>query len=576
MIRILYIFTILICSLPFIPGILGLIIPAFSWLPSLGMVEPNVQAFSLVGSWPGLFHSILLTLFTGLGSTSLAIVFCFYILKHYWNSVYWKRIELSLSPMLAMPHIAFAIGFAFTFSSTGWLFRILEAIGFNTDGWFNIIKDQYGIGLLLALAIKETPFLLLMSIAVLQQIKVTQLLSVSSGLGYSNHQGWLKVILPQWLPAMRLPIFAVAAYGSSVVDVPLILGPTQPSTLSVLIWQWFNEPDLNLLPRAAVGAMLLLTVSLFMLFLIRLLEWYFLQHSREWQISGASTGKIIKKVESNNTQYYSLFYLPFVSISIIVVPVLIIWSVAKRWRFPDLLPSSYSFKFWQQELLPLLEYSMNSITLAFISSLCALIMSIACLEYRQKYFQGLPSWLIALPMVLPQLSLLFGIQISTYFVPGNWHWLWVSWSHVFFVFPYLYLALDGPWKNYDVRLDQSARSLGLNSWQTWWRVKRPLLLPAILLGLAVGVSTSLAQYLPTQMLGAGRIPTITTEAIALASGQDRRVTAVYGLLQGILPFIFFTLAIITSRCAVRTSKQNSLNRSKNKHDAFDRKAQYKH
>lgn len=557
MIRVLYFITLFICSLPFVPGILGLIIPAFSWLPPLGLVSPNVMAFFEVAAWPGLLHSLLLTVFTGLGSTLLASLFCFFIIRKYWGSRYWKRIELTLAPMLAIPHIAFAIGFVFTFSSTGWVFRLLEAMGINTDGWFSIIRDQHGIGLLLALAIKETPFLLLMSMAVLQQIKVKQLLSVSAALGYPNCQSWLKVILPQWLPAMRLPLFAVVAYGCSVVDVALILGPAKPTTLSVLVWQWFNDPDLHMLPRAAVGGMVLLSVTLATIFAIRTSEWLLLSYCRNWQISGANT----EIIQDKKSRFALNLYTPFVIVTVIVIPLLLVWSFAQRWRFPDLLPTRFSTRFWSQESFSLIELSINSVSLALISSFIALFMVIICLEYRQKYQRELPSWLIALPMILPQLSLLFGIQISTYFVPGNWYWVWVTWSHLFFVFPYLYLALDGPWRSYDVRLDQSSRSLGLSGWETWWRVKRPLLLPAICLGLAVGVSTSLAQYLPTQMLGAGRISTITTEAVALASGQDRRVTAVYGLLQGVLPLIFFTLAIIASHCACRTKLKLTVNRN---------------
>ncbi len=124
-------------------------------------------------------------------------------------------------------------------------------------------------------------------------------------------------------------------------------------------------------------------------------------------------------------------------------------------------------------------------------------------------------------------------------------------------------------------LDQSARSLGLNGWQTWWRVKRPLLLPAIWLGLAVGVSVSLAQYLPTQMLGAGRISTLTTEAVALASGQDRRVSAIYGLLQGVLPFIFFTMAIAANRYSARFTRRTQQQRRESPDDIICGKPHFK-
>jgi len=578
MIRLLYLFTLALCALPFVPGILGIIIPAFSWLPPLGLTTPNLSAFEAVLQWPAVIQSIGLTLFTGLGSTGLAILFCFLILKQYWNSSRWQHVEHSLSPMLAMPHVAFAIGFAFTFSPAGWFYRLLESIGFETSGWFSLVKDQYGIGLLLALAIKETPFLLLMSISVLQQIKVNRLQAVASGLGYNHNESWLKVILPQWLPGMRLPIFAVAAYGISVVDVALILGPTRPPTFSVLVWQWFNEPELTLLPRAAVGAIVLLSIALLSLGIIRAAEWYLLQYCRQWQINGParlSSNTSFSTSDPNRASRRFPTYVPFVLVPLLVIPILVLWSFAQRWRFPDLLPSRYSTRFWQQESLSLVELAANSISLALVSSLCSLILAVACLEYRQQYQRGIPNWLIALPMVLPQLSLLFGIQITTFFIPGQWYWVWVAWSHLFFVFPYLYLALDGPWRNYDIRLDQSARSLGLNGWQTWWRVKRPLLLPAIWLGLAVGVSVSLAQYLPTQMLGAGRISTLTTEAVALASGQDRRVSAIYGLLQGVLPFIFFTMAIAANRYSARFTRRTQQQRRESPDDIICGKPHFK-
>jgi len=52
------------------------------------------------------------------------------------------------------------------------------------------------------------------------------------------------------------------------------------------------------------------------------------------------------------------------------------------------------------------------------------------------------------------------------------------------------------------------------------------------------------QYLPTLLIGAGRLPTITTEAVALASGGNRRVIGVYAFVQMLLPAIGFAIAIV--------------------------------
>lgn len=542
LIHVLFLSAILLCILPLLPGMAGILLPAFSWLPAAGASQlrgldaVNLNGFHQVLSWPGVSQSIQLSLFTGITSSVIALALTFFILQANRHKQGWQKIERMLSPMLAMPHVAFAIGFAFLFSPTGWIYRVIEGLGFTTHNAPSLTQDPYGIGLTLALAIKETPFLVLMSVSVLKQLNIDRLYASASGLGYNRADIWLKVILPQWLPKMRLPFYAVLAFGLSVVDVALIIGPTRPPTFSVLIWQWFNEPDLSLLPRAAAGALCLLILALITLATARFVEWLVLQRWRRWQISGAKARQLI-----GNTGY-----LPLVIIPLCIIPILIMWSFAQRWRFPDILPSRFSGRFWLQELPTLWELSFNSLVLAVISTAIALILTIGCLEYRDRYQRSIPFWLIAIPMVIPQLSLLFGLQVTTHFIPGQHYWLWVCWSHILFVFPYLYLALDGPWRSFDVRLYQSARSLGCTHWQAWWKVKRVLLQPSLWIAVAIGLSVSLTQYLPTQMLGAGRVTTITTEAVALASGQDRRVSAIYGILQGVLPFIFFSLALFAS------------------------------
>lgn len=85
--------------------------------------------------------------------------------------------------------------------------------------------------------------------------------------------------------------------------------------------------------------------------------------------------------------------------------------------------------------------------------------------------------------------------------------------------------------------------MGVRPLNVLLRVRLPMLLAAVLTAAAVGFAVSIGQYLPTLLLGSGRIPTITTEAVALASGGDRRLTALLALLQGVLPFIAFFLAI---------------------------------
>jgi putative thiamine transport system permease protein len=232
-------------------------------------------------------------------------------------------------------------------------------------------------------------------------------------------------------------------------------------------------------------------------------------------------------------------------------PLMLLWSVAQRWRFPDLLPSRYSTRFWEYEWDAITGTISTSLWIAVISATIALVLALIAHEYRIKHRWQVPGYIIAIPMLIPQLSVLFGLQVTTLYLNSTAYEFWVIWSHVFFAFPFVYLSLDGPWRSFEPGLIKAALSLGKSPLQSWLTVKLPILLPAMVFAWAVGISVSLAQYLPTLMLGAGRISTITTEAVALTSGFDRRVTAIYAIWQALLPLFFFSFAILISRLQVK-------------------------
>ncbi|MGO1191526.1 ABC transporter permease [Vibrio casei] len=549
MLRLSYLIVLLIGVFPLIPGFFGMIAPALGYIPPLGLFNISLDAFYSVFSWPGVLHSIKQTLFIAISSSLLASIMTFSIIQAYWGTRHWVRVEKSLSPLLALPHVAFAVGFLFLFSDTGWIARLIHLVFSHTlfDGFFSL-QDTVGIGLTFALAIKETPFLLLMSMPILHNLKVPETLQVSQSLGYSLHQSWWKILFPQWWKHMRFPLFAIIAYSGSVVDVSLILGPTHPPTFSVLVWQWFNEPDLSQLPRAAAGAFVLFFLCSLLIALIWMLERTFLGFYRSWMLSGRHSHIVIKPY----------FFLLLAAISLATLPIIIIWTFAQRWQFPNMLPTNWSLRFWQSEWFYIQETIITSISIALFSSFIALVLAIIAHEYRHKFSIALPMYIIALPILIPQLSLLFGMQITSLWVGQDHYLTWVVWSHVFFAFPYIYLSLDGPWKSYPIRLSQTATSLGLSPIMTWFKIKVRTLSGAILFAWAMGISVSLALYLPTIMLGAGRITTLTTEAVALSSGHDRRVVALYALWQAILPFVFFSVALFTNRLLQRRTNLTPL------------------
>lgn len=204
-----------------------------------------------------------------------------------------------------------------------------------------------------------------------------------------------------------------------------MLGPTTPPTFSVLVWQWFNEPDLNLLPRAASGAVVLLLLASIVLVAIVALEWLFTRGYRAWQSSGRSHFPLPHK---------SILTLLF-TISGAMIPLTLIWSLAQRWRFPDLFPTQWTGQFWYDEWPNVLHNMETSVLLALGSGSLALLLGILAQEYRLHTQRAIPVYIIALPMLLPQLSLLFGIQVLTLLMASQAYTWWVVWAHTFLHFP---------------------------------------------------------------------------------------------------------------------------------------------
>jgi putative thiamine transport system permease protein len=549
---------ILLCFAPTVPGIIGVLLTSISYVPALDLTHFSAAGYHAVFAWPGINQSILITLFTSIISTLLATLLSFAFLIKFWRSRYWSKYAASLSPLLAMPHVAFAIGFVYLFAPTGWIARLFEPIFSISDALHWVVNDPFGVGLILVLTLKEIPFVLVMSISILKQLEVDKLYKSASSLGYDNDQFWWKLIFPLWLPKIRFPLIAILIYSASVVDLSIVIGPTNPPAFAVLIWQWFLDPNLTLLPKAAAGGVLLALLCGALVVLLIVMERLILKGFRNWLFSGRQALAVPQTGP----------YIALIVCCIVIFPLLILWTFAKRWRFPDLTPSSFSIRFWENEWSSLLSTINSSIIIALISASCALILAMTLHELSDRSRLKVPLAIIIIPMIVPQISLLFGIQIVTLILDSSRFSLWVVWSHVFFAFPYVYLALDGPWRTYDQRYTQTALSMGKTMMHIRFKIKWPLLLPAIVFAWAIGASVSLAQYLPTIMLGGGRIASVTTEAVALMSGSDRRVSAIYGLAQAVIPLCFFLFAMLISH---RFSVSMRLNKRKSNSDAFESK-----
>ncbi|MEX1056164.1 MAG: hypothetical protein WED11_00420, partial [Natronospirillum sp.] len=247
--------------------------------------------------------------------------------------------------------------------------------------------------------------------------------------------------------------------------------------------------------------------------------------------------------------------------------ILAIWSVAFRWGFPDAIPETWTLRFWERGVARLQAPFWLTLWTGLAASFVALVLVVGCLEHevtlrrRRPGYRG-PTlfWLIYVPLIVPQIAFLFGIQVVLVWWDLDGRWLTLLWSHLMFVVPYLFLSLSGPYRSFDDRYLRQAALLRGSEWCALWRVKWPMLLRPLCYVTALGFAVSLAQYLPTLYVGSGRFATLTTETVNIATGGDRRIVGVYALVQWLLPMLIYSLALIIPAWCFRHRGQMQLQR----------------
>lgn len=553
------ILTTAIFLLPVGLGLVGTLLPAFGWLPVIGLDELSIAPWQKLFSYPGFSTALQHTLVTGIGSSLLSLCLTFLLLVGLYPSSVFTVVERWLSAFLSVPHAAFAIGLGFLIAPSGWLFRAIESIVgiFPTPPSWSTFQDPVGISLILTLALKETPFLVFMSLAVLPSLNPQKTLWLAKTMGHTSRFAWLWLIGPQLFKQLRLPFFAVVVYSLTVVDIAVVAGPTTPPTLAVMITQLFNDPNLEMRTLGAAGAILLLTIIIVLLAGLTALQRPFSRirsHVIRQGVERKRHSSFEKQVARTIVGLFAFVY----SATFLVT---LLWSVTSRWRYPDVVPEAFSSRSWLRIIDRISEPLWCTFLLGFLSAVIAIVLVVVALENEVKQrYKNKPvntqriAWLIYTPLLVPQIAFLFGFQVSLIQLGIDGLFVSLLWSHLVFVLPYVFLTLSEPYRKFDDRYSWQALSLSRSRRATFWKVKIPILLRPILYSFAIGFSVSIVQYLPTLFIGAGKFSTVTTEAVAMAAGSDRRMMAVMAMWQQLLPLVMFGVATIVPAVYFRNRK----------------------
>ena len=537
----------IIITVPIICGFLGFFLPSFNYLPILGKGDFNLNYFYISMNIPGIYKSIILSIFTGLVSTILALFFSQVILLYLFKTKVYNFIKIIISPLIALPHITMAIGLIFLLSPSGLLLRSVSPwlTGFDRPPNSYIFPDEYGFLLILGLMLKEIPFLILVSLSALREFSSTKFFDLGKSFQHSSFSTWFLLIFPIIYKKIRLVVFIIIAFSASVVDMSLLLAPSTPSTLSVRILQIFQSSDMDSFFVAS-------NLSLFQLLIIIVLFmiWIILE-------------KIIKlkyfyiffiKITSFKSEILKFLILCF-GISVFLLSFMgiicsILWGFSENWYFPNFFPNNLNIDNFSSFYGDHKSLIFISIFIPLIVSLLSTFLTITWVELldylniKKTQFE----WIIFFPLFIPQISFLIGIQSFIIFFNYNSFLIPLIFVQLFYVIPYCFIILAPAIREVKSDYINIASSLGKNRIVRLFKIKIPLVLSSFMTSFAIGMIVSFAMYIPVYFIGAGRVTTLTVEALNLALSGSKQDLGIATFFQILFPtLLLFTVAFINRK-----------------------------
>lgn len=509
-----------------------------------------------LGSLPPLYASLLnaslrdaeiwthlgLSLWVAGASTVLSVAICNAVLARSIRVPTSRahRVTRYLGAALATPHLAVALALGWLVAPTGLIWRFSAQIfDWPTQPLdISFTNDAWGLSMVVVLVLKEVPFLLWVGHAEWQRHDQFQTWHLQwqtvQTWGYTPWQAWRLAVEPGLWLRLRWPVLAVWAYGIGVVDVGMAIGPTTTPTGAVLAWQWLTDPN-PVRQEAGVALSGLLALC------VLIGAWCIFQWlGRRTRLAQRSTWRSRRHDASSWLWHKGVDWLSaaVATLYVVLLALILCLSWVQWWPYPSLWPQHWSADAWSSVISSAIAIQ-HTLSLAVVSTLTSLLLLVIWLEVSppqwQKYAQH---WAMAW-LLCPPLLWLWSMHGLAIYLGIDGTWLGVLMGHVLAVLPYTILTLGPSYQHFDQRYTQVAATLGKTWWSQRWAIKWSMLKGPMWRSSAIAASVSVAQYLPTEWLGGGRIATLTTEALSQSSGGERALSAAWAAAQWVLPLAIF-------------------------------------
>lgn len=256
------------------------------------------------------------------------------------------------------------------------------------------------------------------------------------------------------------------------------------------------------------------------------------------------------KFNSSVSKMAILFFLTL----LFVVPVLFLFikSISFGWKWPMFIPQQLSLHSWHVIIndSKLISAIWTTVEIAGIVVIVNLLLGVPVAKALSRYeFKGknFIETIIFLPILLPALGSAMGLHLTMIRLGLADQKLGVILIHLLPTLPYTIRILRAGYDRVSYKWEDQAKTLGANSFVTFYTITIPLLMPSIRSTALLTFVISLSQYVLTAIIGGGRVTTLPLLFYPYFNNANDSIIAAFAIIFAMLPVLFLVAAEVVIR-----------------------------
>lgn len=267
----------LFIAIAVLPVLCGFI---YGLLYSVGLAGLLGKGFTLE-HWEKLFasgdgwRSIGYTFYLTITTTVLSMIMAFAYAWYHFRQPNERSVSKLYLPLLFPPLIA-GMAWYFVLSPSGLLSRWAHGIGLvqSVEDFPRWVNDDFSFGIILTQFFLVFPIFTLLFLNISKKENLRELYRTALHLGGDKRYFLKNIFLPILWNKGKWVVVLYAIFLMGTYEVTLILGQTNPRTITVFIMEKLSKYNLSDIPQAhAMSVLYSIMMLLFMTFLFRLKKW---------------------------------------------------------------------------------------------------------------------------------------------------------------------------------------------------------------------------------------------------------------------------------------------------------------